>query len=163
MSGWVQSAIDPEFEELQRWLRQSDGDADDFFDDSLGGCQDFDLMVSLTIDEYEQLILDNTPTATVEARKFFVPLLVRVLVLGSEDGHWSQYPGRPDRAQRLAVVAFMEQWKNAAPSEQQSSDGVDLLNKVAAMLEEHLSTEPSETPGVPALLTRYSAEWGSWV
>ena len=61
----LQSGVDPDYEELRRWLRESDGDTDSLFDDSVGGCQDFDLMVSLSnsMDEYEQLIVDDTPTA----------------------------------------------------------------------------------------------------
>ena len=59
------SRVDPEYEELRRWLRESDGDTDSLFDDSVGGCQDFDLMVSFSMDEYEQLIVDNTPAVTI--------------------------------------------------------------------------------------------------
>lgn len=162
MARWLQSGVNPEYEELRRWSRESDGDTDSLFDDSVGGCQDFDLMVSLSMDEYEQLIVDNTPTVTMAARQFFVPLLIRVLLLGSESGHWSQYAG-PDGAQRLALTAFMQRWRHLSPSEQQSSDGVELLKRVAAFLDEFLTAQPAEAPGVPALLTRYSKEWGGWV
>ena len=75
---WFKDAFNPSFEEFQRWVRESpDGDSEDLFDDSAGGCQDFDLMVDLTTGEFEELLLDTTDAIHPEARRSIADLLVR--------------------------------------------------------------------------------------
>lgn len=73
---WFRSAFNPTFEEFQVWLRESpEGDATDLYNDSKGGCQDFDLMVNLTADEFEELLYDTTEGIAPEARRFIADLL----------------------------------------------------------------------------------------
>ena len=73
---WFTSVYNPTFEMFQAWMRGSpDGNAHDLFNDASGGCEDFDLMVCLTGDEFEELLLDPTETITSAARQFVCGLL----------------------------------------------------------------------------------------
>ena len=73
---WFSDAFNPTFDDFRAWMRNSpDGEPDDLYDDALGGCQDFDLMVDLSTVEFEQLLLDPTETITTAARQFVADLL----------------------------------------------------------------------------------------
>ena len=54
---WKSLGVGVRKEDFQQWMRESpDGDCDDLFDDTAGGCQDFDLLILLTTGQLLSLL-----------------------------------------------------------------------------------------------------------
>eukprot|EP00035_Acanthoeca_spectabilis_P009104 m.162796 g.162796 ORF g.162796 m.162796 type:complete len:131 (+) comp14613_c0_seq1:236-628(+) len=121
---WFKNVWNPTFDHFQSFMRNSpDGDVDDLYDDDEGGCQDFDLMVNLDANQFEELLLDPTESITTEAREYVAELL----------GHRASTRGGLE----LSDVQ-LQKWTRgetvAVPSQPISDQGLDLLKKSAAKI-----------------------------